>query len=156
MKDSRAVKSKLSNDLSEENDIYSDVNIAPPIENELSKPDRNESASRGKAAPEKLGMKCMIDINSTVKMSLLINDEKKIDIETAAGEPAGDTQAAENRSGEKFNNCESAARVRKSLENISIPSWYSKYSSNNIFDKSQKWRRQKHEVSITQVQMMHN
>ena len=114
---------------SEEDNLYSDVNIAFTLENELSKPDRNETASKVK---EKLGMgmKCLIDVNSAVKMSPLITDENKID-------------NSDSDRDEVSNDCETAARVRKSLENISIPSWYTKYS-----DKSLKWTRPKIGVSI--------
>ena len=85
-------------------------------------------------------MKCLIDVNSAVEMSPLITKENKIDTETGIEGRVGDSD-------EKSNDCETAARVRKSLENISIPSWYTKYSENNII-KSKKWTRQKIEVSI--------
>ena len=138
---------KMSNNSSdsEEDNLYSDVNNAFTLENELSKPDRSETASHVEALKEKvgMGMKCLIDVNSAVEVSLLITDENKIDTETGIGGTVG-------RSGdshEESNDCEPAARVRKSLENISIPSWYTKYSENNII-KSKKWTRQKIEVSI--------
>ena len=44
----------------------------------------------------------------------------------------------------RLNNCENVDRIRRSLENISIPSWYKKYEKNNI-DKSSKWRRSRNE-----------
>ena len=135
---------KMSNNSSdsEEDNLYSDVNNAFTLENELSKPDRSETASHVEAAKEKvgMGMKCLIDVNSAVEMSPLITKENKIDTETGIGGRVGDSD-------EKSNDCETAARVRKSLENISIPSWYTKYSENNII-KSKKWTRQKIEVSI--------
>ena len=143
--------SKMSNEPSDsgEDNLYSDVNIAFTLENKLSKPDRNETASHVEATPEKLemGMKCLIDVNSAVKMSPLITEENKIDIETGSGGRVG--TCGNSGSDERLNNCETAARVRKSLENISIPSWFTKYSDNNIINKSQKWTRHKHEVSNT-------
>ena len=44
----------------------------------------------------------------------------------------------------RLNNSENTDRIRKSLENISVPSWYKKYEKNNI-DKSSKWRRSRNE-----------
>ena len=144
---SRKTGSEMSNEPSDsgEDNLYSDVNIAFTLENKLSKPDRNETASHVEVTPEKLemGMKCLIDVNSAVKMSPLITEENKIDIETGSGGRVGRS----GNSDERLNNCETAARVRNSLENISIPSWFTKYSDNNIINNSQKWTRNTNEVS---------
>lgn len=130
--------------------LYSDVNNAFTLENELSKPDRSETASHVEAEKEKLGtgMKCLIDVTSAVKMSPSITDENMIDSETSIAGRVGRSGRSDE---EEFNKCEAANRVRKSLENISVPSWYTKYSENDKISKSQKWTRHKTEVSFVLV-----
>ena len=147
---------KMSNKPSDSEDggdnLYSDVNNAFTLENELSKPDRSETASHVEAEKEKLGtgMKCLIDVTSAVKMSPSITDENMIDSETSI---AGGVGRSGGRDKEEFNKCEAASRVRKSLENISIPSWYTKYSENDKINKSQKWTRHKTEVSFSYIEV---
>ena len=72
-----------------------------------------------------------------------INDGNVIDAEpeTDVGDRDG---LSEPEPLSQLANCESAVRVRKSLENISVPSWYQKYETNNI-NKSHKWRHIKAE-----------
>ncbi len=148
---------KMSNkpsDCEESGDnLYSDVNNAFTLENELSKPDRSETASHVEAEKEKLGtgMKCLIDVTSAVKMSPSITDENKIDSETSNAGRVGKSGRSDDD--KEFNKCEAATRVRKSLENISIPSWYTKHSENNIINKSQKWTRHKIEVSFNYIEV---
>jgi len=81
--------------------------------------------------------KSIID-NQSVEKIMSSNDGNVIDLEpeTAVGD-RDDLPESEPLS--QLANCESAVRVRKSLENISVPSWYQKYETNNI-NKSQKWR----------------
>ena len=71
-----------------------------------------------------------------MSMSPAKNDENVIDpgTETDVGDRDGPSESLS-----QLANCESAVRVRKSLENISVPSWYQKYETNNI-NKSHKWR----------------
>ena len=54
----------------------------------------------------------------------------------------------ENEEAEPVLICESSARVRRSLENLSVPRWFTKYKQNSNTTNVNKWTRTRTEVFI--------
>ena len=54
----------------------------------------------------------------------------------------------ENEEADPVMICESSARVRRSLENLSVPRWFTKYKQNSNTTNVNKWTRTRTEVFV--------
>jgi len=87
----------------------------------------------------------VIDVKLALDKSTLINDVSMIDINMEKSQHQTESGIRGNEyENLTLTNCESATRIRNSLENISVPSWYKKYE-NKCAEKNSRWRMARNE-----------